>query len=152
MQWSVLSWPQACLTVARSCHRLEFVWAGDCMMPAVDSHTRTHIDSIDLLVDNAADENSYPRWFAPYVAIFQSEEPKIAHSERMTSRPFWRKKKWYHFATLALKKRCTFVSRLVMYRVRSCLLVVSLKGIMTAQFGSRTLMQSYVLKKDTGRS
>ena len=119
------------------------------MMPAVDSHTRTDIDSIDLLVDNAADKNSCPRWLAPYVAICQCEEPKIAHSERMTSQPFWRNK------VVSLFDTCTEEAlhiRLEMYRVRSCLLVVSLKGIMTALFGSRTLMQSYGLKKDTGRN
>ena len=149
MQWDVLSWLHACLTVARSCHRLELVWAGDCMMPAVNSHTRTHIDSIDVLVDNADDESACLRWFAPYVAICQCEEPKIAHSERMTSQPLWRKKSGITFATLALKKRYTFVSRLGMYRVRSCLLVVSLKCTMIALFGSRTLVQSYGLKMDT---
>ena len=46
-------------------------------MSVIDTPTRTHNDSIDVLVDNAAHESVVPRWVAPHVAVRQCADLKL---------------------------------------------------------------------------
>ena len=55
----------------------ESLWANDFIMSMIDTQTRTHNDSIDVLVGNGADESVCPRWFAPHVEIHQCADPKL---------------------------------------------------------------------------
>ena len=165
MQWDVLSWLQACLTVARSCDHLqeirfqvsrthsstpspECLWAGDSIMPVIQNQVRTHNDSMcwltELLTNAFVHAGLHLTW--KHVnertrTCAQRANHSLNHvAEKVVS-----------LCDTCTGKACTIRSRCMMCMVRSCLLVVSLKCMMIALLESRTLAQSYCSKMDTRR-